>query len=94
VQAYAALASLSLCIFLLVWQPAIKQPGDLAGMGLMGMGVAVYVTELWRDTEGRGEFLNGALDGPQVGAIAMVLAGALLLRERKGRRTNSEAEVG
>jgi len=94
VQAYAALAFLSLCIFLLVWQPAIKQPGDLAGMGLMGMGMAVYITEMWRDTEGRGELLNGALDGPQVGAIAMVIVGALVLRERKGKRTKSEAEVG
>ena len=92
VQVYAALAFLTLCIFLLVWQPAIRQPGDLAGIGLMGAGVAMFVTELWRDTEGRGSLLNGALDGPQLGAIVMVLLGALLLLERKARRTNSEAE--
>jgi phosphatidylglycerol:prolipoprotein diacylglycerol transferase len=94
VQAYAALAFLTLSVFLLIWQPAIRQAGDLAGMGLMGTGVAVYITELWRDTEGRGVFLNGALDGPQIGAIVMVLAGALVLRKRNDRRTNSEAVHG
>ena len=90
VQAYAALAYLTLAIFLLIWQPAIKLPGDLAGMGLIGTGVALYLTEIWRDTEGRGSFLNGALDGPQLGAILMVLVGALLLVERKPRPTSSE----
>jgi len=84
VQAYAALAFLTLSVFLLIWQRAMKQPGDLAGLWLMGTGVAVYITELWRDTVGRGALLGGALDGPQVGAIVMVLAGALVLLERKG----------
>ena len=94
VQAYAALAFLTLSVVLLVWQPAIRQPGDLAGMGLMGTGVAVYITELWRDTEGRGELLNGALDGPQIGAIVLVLAGALVLLKREIPHTNSEASSG
>ena len=91
VQAYAALAFLTLAIFLLVWQPAIRQAGDLAGMGLMGAGVAIFITELWRDTEGRGAMLDGALDGPQVAAIVLVVAGALVLLERKDRRTRDEA---
>jgi len=91
VQAYAALAFLSLSIFLLVWQPAAGRPGDLAGMGLIGTGVAVYITELWRDTEGRGAMWSGALDGPQLGGIVLVLAGALVLLERKSRRANGEA---
>ena len=91
VQAYAALAFLSLSVFLLAWQPAARRPGDLAGMCLMGTGVAVYITELWRDTEGRGAMFNGALDGPQLGAIVLMLAGAAALLERKSRRANSEA---
>jgi len=91
VQIYSALAFLSLSIFLFVWQPAIRQPGDLAGLWLLGAGVAVYITELWRDSEGRGAMLNGALDGPQLGAIAMVLAGAAVLIERKPRAAISEA---
>ena len=94
VQAYAALAFLTLSVVLLVWQPAIRKPGDLAGMGLMGTGVAVYITELWRDTVGRGELLNGALDGPQIGAIVLVLAGALVLLKREIPHTNSEASSG
>lgn len=94
VQAYAALAFLMLAIFLLVWQPAIRQPGELAGMGLVGSGVAIYITELWRDSEGRGVMLGGALDGPQLGAIVLVLAGALILLEWKNLRTRSEAANG
>jgi phosphatidylglycerol---prolipoprotein diacylglyceryl transferase len=83
VQAYSALAFLTLAIFLLVLMPARRQPGDVAGMWLMGAGVAIYITEIWRDTEGRGSLLRGALDGPQVAAILFVLAGGLVLRERK-----------
>jgi phosphatidylglycerol---prolipoprotein diacylglyceryl transferase len=94
VQAYAALAFLTLAVVLLIWQPAARRVGDLAGIGLMGMGVVVYVTELWRDTEGRGSLWNGALDEPQLGAIALVLLGAGLLLERKNRSTNCEDAHG
>ena len=84
VQAYAALAFLTLSIVLLVGLPARRQQGDVAGLWLLGAGVAIYMTELWRDPEGRGALLGGALDGPQVAAILFVLAGALVLRERSG----------
>ena len=70
---------------------ATGRPG---GMALMGMGVAIYITELWRDTEGRGAMFGGALDGPQVGAIALVLVGALILLERKAPETKDEATHG
>jgi len=82
VQAYAALAYATLAILLLIWLPMRRQAGDLAGAALMGMGISVYITEFWRDPEGRGQLLQGALDGPQVGAIVLVLLGAWLLRER------------
>jgi phosphatidylglycerol:prolipoprotein diacylglycerol transferase len=94
VQAYAALAYATLAIFLLVWLPVRKQQGDLAGMGLMGIGVAIFITELWRDSEGRGVVLSGALDGPQIAALALVLAGGLILLERKPKLTMSEGENG
>jgi phosphatidylglycerol:prolipoprotein diacylglycerol transferase len=94
VQAYAALAFLTLSVFLFFWQREIRQPGDLAGLWLMGTGVAVYITELWRDTEGRGVMLNGVLDGPQLGAIAMVLAGAAVLLEHKPKAVFSGAAHG
>jgi phosphatidylglycerol:prolipoprotein diacylglycerol transferase len=52
----------------------------------MGTGVAIFITELWRDPEGRGSVLQGAIDGPQIAAVVLVLAGALVLRERKHAR--------
>ena len=90
VQAYAALAFLTIAILLLVWLPYRRQRGDIAGVWLVATGVAVYFTELWRDPEGRGSILGGALDGPQLAAIVLVLAGALLLRRRKGARAAEE----
>jgi phosphatidylglycerol:prolipoprotein diacylglycerol transferase len=90
VQAYAALAFLTLAALLLVWLPQRRQQGDAAGLFLLGAGVAIYFTEFWRDPEGRGTLLGGALDGPQAAAVPMVVAGALLLLERKGSRTHTE----
>jgi phosphatidylglycerol:prolipoprotein diacylglycerol transferase len=86
VQAYAALALLTLAIVLLALLPVRRREGDIAGICLMGMGVAIYITELWRDLEGRGQLLNGALDGPQVAAVGMVILGAWKLRERRAPR--------
>jgi phosphatidylglycerol---prolipoprotein diacylglyceryl transferase len=94
VQAYTAMAFLTFAVFLLVWQPAMRQHGDLAGIWLMGTGVIVFITELWRDPQGRGVMLNGMIDGPQLAAIAMVLGGALVLRERNLRITTSEGVHG
>lgn len=91
VQAYAALGFLTLAVFLLIWMPARRQPGDIAGLCLMGLGVVIFLTETWRDSEGRGLVLHGAVDGPQIAAVMLVLLGALVLRERKGseRRLSS-----
>jgi phosphatidylglycerol:prolipoprotein diacylglycerol transferase len=84
VQAYAALGLLTLSICLLLWLPSRRQPGDAVGLLLLGAGVAVYLTEFWRDSEGRGTLLGGALNGPQCAAILLVVAGGLVLLERKG----------
>ncbi len=83
VQAYAALGFLTLSIFLLFWLPVRRQQGDVFGLFLLGMGVAIFSTEFWRDTEGRGALLGGSLDGPQIAAAAMVVIGGLVLLERK-----------
>jgi phosphatidylglycerol:prolipoprotein diacylglycerol transferase len=84
VQAYAALAFLTLSILLLAVLPARRQQGDVAGLFLLGTGVSVFITELWRDPVGRGTMLSGALDGPQTAAVLFVLAGGLILLERQG----------
>ena len=85
VQAYAALAFLVLCLLLCLWLPRRLRKGDVAGLALLGFGVALFITEFWRDTEGRGSVLSGALDGPQAVAVVLVLAGAAILWERKPR---------
>jgi phosphatidylglycerol:prolipoprotein diacylglycerol transferase len=93
VQAYAALAYLTLAIFLLVFLPVRRQEGDVAGIGLLGIGVSLFITEFWRDREGRGAVMHGFLDGPQIVAIVLVLLGAVLLRERKVRSLAVSNEV-
>jgi phosphatidylglycerol:prolipoprotein diacylglycerol transferase len=82
VQAYAALTFLALALLLFAWLPAERRKSDVAGLGLMGAGLAMYITEFWRDPEGRGWLLRDSLDGPQIAAVLLVLAGALVLRER------------
>jgi phosphatidylglycerol:prolipoprotein diacylglycerol transferase len=89
VQAYAALAFLALAILLLVLLPARRRQGDIAGVCLMGMGAAIYLTELWRAPVGRGAILHGAIDGPQIAAIAMVFTGALIMLERNENESAS-----
>jgi phosphatidylglycerol:prolipoprotein diacylglycerol transferase len=86
VQAYAALAFLTISISLLVWLPYRRQRGDIAGLWFLLTGAAIYFTEFCRDPEGRGVILRGVIDGPQLAAIAFVLAGALLLRRRDNAR--------
>jgi phosphatidylglycerol:prolipoprotein diacylglycerol transferase len=85
VQAYAALAFATVALLILVWLPGRKQAGDAAGLWLMGMGSAIYMTELWRDTAGRGALPGGAIDVPQIGATLFVVAGGILLRDRSAK---------
>jgi phosphatidylglycerol:prolipoprotein diacylglycerol transferase len=83
VQAYAALAFLALAALLWVWLPFERRPGDVAGLWMMGTGVAIYFTELWRDWVGRGSLFHDAIDGPQIASVFLVLVGALALRDRE-----------
>jgi len=83
VQAYAALCFLALAVALYILLPRRRQIGDVAGFWLLGTGVAMFITEIWRDRDGRGAVFGGLLDGPQIAAIVLVIAGGFLLRERK-----------
>jgi phosphatidylglycerol---prolipoprotein diacylglyceryl transferase len=99
VQAYAALAFLALAVLLWVWLPLERRPGDVAGLGLLGTGVAIYLTEIWRDWAGReligrGSLLNGFIDGPQIAAVLLVLAGALTLRGTKNDLHENKNALG
>lgn len=84
VQGYAALGFLALAVLLYVWMPLRAQAGDAAGIGLLGVGAIVFLTEIWRDPEGRGAILHGVLDAPQIAGVLLVLAGGFALRQRKG----------
>ncbi len=94
VQVYAALAYLTLALLLLVLLPQRRQAGDMAGLMLLGTGIITFLTELWRDAEGRGSLLGGALDAPQAAAVLLVLGGALLLLERGHSRANLNGKNG
>lgn len=83
VQAYAACAFLAIAVGLLLWMPSRRHAGDIAGVALLASGAAIYLTELFRDPEGRGSFFHGALDGPQIASIALVLLGGFFLLDRK-----------
>lgn len=86
VQAYVAVCFFALALVLLLLLPRRRQNGDLAGMFLMATGVILFITEFWRDPIGRGAILGGMLKGPQLVGIVTLLAGALLLLERKSER--------
>jgi phosphatidylglycerol:prolipoprotein diacylglycerol transferase len=82
VQAYAACAFLVIAAGLLFGMGRRRRAGDTAGMALMAIGVAVYLTEFFRDPEGRGSFFGGLLDGPQLVAVGLVMLGAFVLLDR------------
>jgi len=86
VQAYAAVCYFAIAIGIQIRLPRRVQNGDLAGVFLMSSGVVMFITEFWRDPIGRGALFSGMLKAPQAVGIALVLAGALLLLERKSQR--------
>ena len=98
VQAYAALASVAiaaLALLLARFLPA-RRPGDIAGPCLIAAGVALFLTENFRDWEGRGVLFHGYADAPQLAAIALVLVGGLVLTDfgRKPDATDEGAAHG
>jgi phosphatidylglycerol:prolipoprotein diacylglycerol transferase len=86
VQAYVAICFLAIAIGLVIWLPHRRQNGDLAGIFLMSTGAVLFIMELWRDPIGRGALFHGALKGPQVAGIGLVIGGAWLLLECASQR--------
>lgn len=82
VQIYEALAEIFIALFLLWWTPRKKQEGELAGLWLFGAGLFHFLCELFRGDPGRAQLLGGTMTVTQLLAVAMVLAGGLLLRKR------------
>lgn len=94
-QAYAALGALLtalICAGWLAWRNG-RRAGELSGVWLMAMGANQFLSEGFRDWEGRGALHwpgHGAIvDAPQLVGLGMVIAGGLLLAE--WRNGHSEA---
>jgi phosphatidylglycerol:prolipoprotein diacylglycerol transferase len=79
VQAYAALGSLLLTGLLVALFRLPRRSGDIAGIWLMGTGALLFLTELFRDWEGRGVLPGNSIDAPQLVGLGLVLAGGCFL---------------
>jgi len=79
VQAYAALGALLLAAICFGWMFLARRRGDVAGVWLLGAGSLLFVTEMYRDWEGRGVLFDGRMDIPQLVGLGMVVCGGLLL---------------
>jgi phosphatidylglycerol:prolipoprotein diacylglycerol transferase len=79
VQAYAAVGALLLAGITYGWLLLPRRPADVAGVWLLGSGVLLFVTEIFRDWEGRGVVLGGLADVPQLVGLGMVVCGGILL---------------
>lgn len=79
VQAYAAIGALLLAAIVYGWLFMRRRNGDAAGVALVGGGALLFVTEVFRDWEGRGALLGGLVDIPQLVGLGLVLLGGLVL---------------
>ncbi len=89
VQAYAALGAAVASVLCGLWLlRRARQPGEAAGVGSVALGVVVFLTECWRDWEGRGVVrvarVGEVMDAPQIVALAMVLVGFLWMLDWDG----------
>jgi phosphatidylglycerol:prolipoprotein diacylglycerol transferase len=87
VQAYAAAGALALAAICLVWLRLPRRTGDVAGVWLLGSGVLLFVTELFRDWEGRGIIFGGITDIPQLVGLGCVVLGGIVLLNWSSART-------
>lgn len=79
VQLYAVAGALLLAAIAYCWLRLPHRSGDVAGVSLIGLGIQLFVTESFRDWEGRGVLLHGAIDMPQLAAVVLVFIGGIVL---------------
>jgi len=85
VQAYASVGAILLTGILTCWLILPHRRGDVTGAWLIGSGVLLFVTEMFRDWEGRGALLSGIVDIPQLVGLGMVLLGGVALIDWRQR---------
>jgi hypothetical protein len=64
-----------------LWMPLPRRRGDVAGAALIGLGALLFITELFRDWEGRGALMGGLVDIPQLVGLGLVVLGGMVLGE-------------
>ena len=79
VQAYAALGALLLACVCFGWMFLARRRGDVAGIWLLGAGSLLFVSEMYRDWEGRGVLFGGRVDIPQLVGLGLIVCGGLVL---------------
>ena len=90
VQVYAAIGALALAVIVYSWLFLPRRSGDIAGIALVGAGALLFVTEIFRDWEGRGILLGGLIDIPQLVGLVLVLLGGMMLLDWRQPRTVAE----
>jgi len=91
VQAYAAMGYLLLATLLIAAFRVSRRSGDIAGVWLMGTGALLFLTEIFRDWEGRGVLPGGSIDAPQLVGLGLVLAGGCALLTWRNRSLVNDA---
>jgi phosphatidylglycerol:prolipoprotein diacylglycerol transferase len=79
VQAYAAIGAMLVAAIALGWMFLLRRSGDVAGVWLVGTGALLFVTEMFRDWEGRGVIGGGMVDIPQLVGLGLVVLGGIVL---------------
>jgi phosphatidylglycerol:prolipoprotein diacylglycerol transferase len=98
VQVYAAIGSLFLAAITFGWlylpsQWIPRKTGDVAGVWLIGSGVLLFATEIFRDWLGRGVLWGRLMDIPQLVGLGMVVGGGLVLWDWRPERLRDVREV-
>jgi phosphatidylglycerol:prolipoprotein diacylglycerol transferase len=89
VQTYAALGALLLAGVCFGWLFLARRRGDVAGIWLLGAGSLLFITEMYRDWEGRGVLFGGRADIPQLVGLGMVVCGGIVLWDWRGGKRNN-----
>lgn len=79
VQAYASIGALLLAAIVFASLRLSRRAGDAAGIWLFGTGILLFLTENYRDWEGRGVLPGGFIDVPQLVGLGLVLCGGAVL---------------
>ena len=90
VALYLCAVELLLCLFLLWWLPRRRQPGELAGAWMFLSGLAQFFLDFYRG-DNRLLLFHGALSLTQAIDFCLVIAGALLLLERRQTTAATQA---